>query len=237
MTEASIESLTLVVDGSRVHYLKAGQGFPIVLLHGGASDCRDWVGTMTALSGSYAMYAPYLIGYGESDRKKEGYYLTELVDFVQGFVRGLGLSSYALVGHSLGGRICLDMALRCPDEVDRLVLVDTLGFGRLRRLGSFMGTAAWAVRKVLGRPQPYPSLLTREGENHSWLCLDGLSSLKVSTMVVWSRFDPYFSLAGAIRAAEEMPGVRLEVLPGYGHAPHKSRNGQFNALLLDFMGR
>jgi len=50
MNKIDIESRSVQVNGRRAHYLKAGSGPPVVLIHGGASDAQDWISTMTALS-------------------------------------------------------------------------------------------------------------------------------------------------------------------------------------------
>ncbi|MBM3155752.1 MAG: alpha/beta hydrolase [Chloroflexi bacterium] len=234
-SNGTIESLKLRIDGYQAHYLKAGSGSPVVLLHGGASDSGDWTDTMSALSPYYSLYAPDIIGYGKSDKNKSGYYLTEFVDFTLDFIKTLGLSSIALVGHSLGGRICLDIALHHPYTVRRLVLVDTVGFGKLAWWGTFLGAAAWGFREFMGRPQPYPKFLKEDTEDKDWQCLDKLTELKVPTLLIWNRRDPYFSVNHAFRAQKLIPEVSLEIFPGYGHAPHMKNREQFNNLLLDFL--
>ncbi|MBA7633860.1 hypothetical protein ES703_41431 [subsurface metagenome] len=219
----------------QVHYLKAGSGQPIILLHGGASDSRDWIGTLTALSPYYSLYAPDMIGYGQSHRTKSGYYLSDFVEFALGFISELGLTSPVLVGHSFGGRLCLEIALRHPEMVRKLVLIDNSGFGRISRFRSYLPTMFWAMRKLLRQPQPYPTFLTREGEDGHWVCLDELPGLRVPTLIIWKRYDPYFPLSLAIRARELIPGARLAVFPGYGHAPHKQKGDSFNRLLMSFL--
>ena len=232
---ANIESLRLKVGNDQAHYLKAGSGPPILLIHGGASDSRDWVGTMTALSRHYSLYAPDLIGFGRSDRNEEGYYVSDFVEFILGFIQKLGLHAPVLVGHSFGGRLCLDVALKHPEGVSKLVLVDAAGLGKVSYLGNFVMTALWAIRKLLQRPQPYPSFLTEEGEDTNWLCLDKLPNLRVPTLIIWKRHDPWLPLATGRRARDLIPGARLAVLPGYGHAPHGQNKEAFNHLLLDFL--
>jgi pimeloyl-ACP methyl ester carboxylesterase len=232
---STVESLTLKVDGKQVHCLKAGSGPPVVLLHGGASDSRDWLGTMDVLSGDHTFYAPDLIGYGMTDNTKDGYLLSDFVDFTLGFSEALRLDRPVMVGHSLGGRICLEIALRRPEGVGKLVLVDSAGFSKLARWGAFLGSMAYAVRKVLKRPQPFPRFLKENGAYADWLCLDKLPHLKVPTLIVWSRLDPYYSLAGALKAWSIIPEAQLEVVPCYGHAPHMRRRDCFNDLLLGFL--
>lgn len=236
-SNSSIQTLKLDVDGHRIHYLRAGSGPDVVLLHGGASDSQDWAETMDALSHSYTLYAPDMIGYGQSDRKKDSYYLSDFVRATHGLIQKLGLNSIALVGHSLGGRVCLEIALRYPELVSGLVLIDTVGFSKLAWWGTFLGAAAWGLRKILRRPQPYPKFLQEQGEDRDWKCVDRLPSLKVPTLVVWNQRDPYYSIADALKATKLIPEVTLEIFPHYGHAPHKQNRQYFNNLLLGFLNR
>ncbi len=231
----TVQSMKLSVDGHQAHYLKAGSGPPVVLLHGGASDSSDWMGTMRALSSYYSFYAPDIIGYGLSDHVKSTYHLEDFVRFTGGFIQEMSLDKPVLIGHSLGGRICLEIAFRYPEMVSKLVLIDTMGFSKVARLGSWFGTLLWGVRKALGIPQPYPAILPGEGEEPHWPCLEQLPGLQKPTLIVWKRFDLYFPVASAVRAGELIPKSNLVVFPGYGHAPHRENRGAFNKLLLSFL--
>ena len=235
MASNVIQSFDLKIGERKAHYLKAGSGCPVVLLHGGASDSNDWTETMPALSQHYSLYAPDMLGYGQTDRDKSSYYLSEFVDFTFEFIQKLGLDSMALVGHSLGGRVCLEIALQHPEKVRRLVLIDTVGFARLARWGTFLGAAAFFIRRAMGRRQPYPRFLIKDGEDKDWRCLDKLKTLKVPALVIWSSRDPYYPLKEAIRAKHLIPDVRFEIFPGYGHAPHAKNRDYFNSLLLDYL--
>jgi len=233
---AGIESRQIRLDDHRVHYLVGGSGPPVVLLHGGASDSRDWIGTMTGLAHRFALYAPDIIGFGQSERKDSGYYFADFTDFVLSFMTALGIAPAALVGHSFGARICLDAARHCPEKVNRLVLVDAAGLGRMSRLGVALQIGFQKTRDWSRRPSPNPRFLSREGERGDiWLRADDLPALRVPTLIVWKRHDPYFPLALARRAAALMPAARLAVLPGFGHAPHKEDSEAFSRLLLEFL--
>ena len=235
MASTVIQSFDLKIGERKAHYLKAGSGCPVVLLHGGASDSNDWAETIPALSQHYSLYAPDMLGYGQTDRDKPSYYLSEFVDFTLDFIQKLGLDSISLVGHSLGGRVCLEIALQHPEKVRKLVLIDTVGFARLARWGTFLGAAAFFIRRALGRRQPYPRFLIKAGEDKDWRCLDKLKTLKVPALVIWSSRDPYYPLKEAIRAKHLIPDVRFEIFPGYGHAPHAKNRDYFNNLLLNYL--
>jgi 4,5:9,10-diseco-3-hydroxy-5,9,17-trioxoandrosta-1(10),2-diene-4-oate hydrolase len=232
---AVIESRKIQVIGHNVHYLKTGCGLPVILLHGGASNARDWINTMTFLSEHYTVYAPDVIGFGLSERRQDGYYLSDFSNFLTHFMDELELRSAVLVGHSLGGRISLEIAAQYPERVNKLVLVDTAGLGKASFFGNALLTFFWALRQVLHQPQPFPKLLAKPGEEKEWLCINQLPNIQVPTCIVWKRHDPYFPVALARRAHKLMPGARLEIIPGYGHAPHGQNGDAFNRLLLDFI--
>jgi pimeloyl-ACP methyl ester carboxylesterase len=237
VSRAGIESLYLEIKGHRTQYLKAGSGPPVVLLHGGASDSRDWLKTITALAGRFTLYAPDLIGFGRSDRKEDGYYLSDFIEFTEEFIETLGLDNPDIVGHSFGGRVAAGLAVRKRVKIRRLVLVDASGLGKISGFGSALFTTFWALRRLLRRPQPFPRFLAKEGEDYNYVGDDALRGLEAATLLIWKRYDPYMPVSLARRAEKLIPKARLEVLPGYGHAPHGQNNEAFNRLLLDFLTR
>ena len=232
-----VESLRMTVNGRNIHCLKAGVGPPVVLVHGGASDSRDWLDTLASLSGRYTFYAPDLIGFGQSDRDAKGYQLPDFSDFLLGLIAELRLERPALVGHSFGGRVCLDAALKSPDRVGRLVIVDTSGLGKMSWLGSFLFTFFWALRAVMRRRQPFPRFLAKKGVDYNNVSDATLRGLKTPTLIVWKRCDPYMPLKIARRAARLITGSKLVVIPGYGHAPNKADREEFNKSLVEFFDK
>jgi len=234
-SQAGVEELKLNVNGYRAHYLKAGSGQPIVLVHGGASDSRDWYGTINALSHRYTLYAPDLIGFGKNERNEKGYYLSDFSDFLTDFINTLQLEKPVLVGHSFGARVCLDTAIRGNRSVGKLVLIDASGLGKVSRFGSALLTFFWGLRKLLRQPQPYPTFLSREGDDYNHVGTDKLARLATPTLLVWKSIDPYIPVSNAREAVKVIPDARLEIFPGYGHAPHKQNLEAFIRLLLDFL--
>jgi pimeloyl-ACP methyl ester carboxylesterase len=225
----------LDVKGRRAHYLKAGDGPPVVLLHGGASDSRDWLETMAALAPVFTCYAPDLPGFGKNERDEAGYYLSDFIEYVEEFVLALGLENINVVGHSFGARVGIGVALNGRVKVRKLVLADAVGLGRITLFGSLLMTVFWALRQVFRVPQPYPRFLSREGEDIYWLCRDKLPSLKIPTLLLWKRHDPYMPLSLARRVLPSIDGARLEILPGFGHAPNKQNAAEFSRRLRDFL--
>ena len=233
--QANIREFKVKVDSHRVHYLKAGSGPPVVFIHGGASDSRDWIETMTALFCDYTLYAPDVIGFGQSGRNEDGYYLSDFSDFLLTFISDLGIIKPALVGHSFGARICLDAALQNHEKISKLILIDASGLGKISKFGSTLMTGFWFIRKLLGQPQPYPKFLVRDGDDYDHVGHEKLAGLNVPTLLVWKRYDPYLPVSYARNAAELLPDAKLVTVPGFGHAPHKQDNSGFVRIIREFL--
>lgn len=114
----------LVVPGLDLHYLEAGAGHPVVLLHGWAAFKEIWWGTLHAIAPRYHGLALEWPGHGSSRPRSGAVRLTDFADLVVQTCAILGLERITLVGHSMGGRIAALLALLDPKLVARLVLVD-----------------------------------------------------------------------------------------------------------------
>ena len=122
-TEA-IAARTADVGGLRVHYLTAGHGPAIVLLHGYAETSRMWRPLMPRLASSFTVIAPDLPGIGGSAIPNDGLDMTHAASRIHALVKQLGLGKAAVVGHDIGLMVAYAYAAQFPDDVDRLVLMD-----------------------------------------------------------------------------------------------------------------
>jgi len=121
------------VDGLQLHYLSAGSGrTPVLLLHGGVVDAASlsWGATIGPLAADRRVVALDLAGYGNSARPDASYSTAFHVDVVAAVVERLGFDAVDVVGVSLGGGVGLGYALREPERVRKLALVDSYGLGR-----------------------------------------------------------------------------------------------------------
>lgn len=113
-----------------VHYLAAGHGPPVVLLHGLAASAVAWRCNIHALSQRYAVFAPDLPGHGDS-AKPDVRYNTEFgLHFLRQFLDTLRMDRPVLIGNSTGGFLALAWAMLHPERVQALVLVDIPGMGK-----------------------------------------------------------------------------------------------------------
>ena len=232
MENSSIRHESICVNGTETAYTAAGEdGAPVVLVHGGAGDRRDWSKNIEALASSHRVFVPDLIGYGETSRPDGPYTIDRFAGFLGEFMDRLGIEMACLVGHSLGGRIALEVASTSPERIARLVLVAPIGFGRLSPIGYALGTVAWATFKAIRRPLPYPSLeIDLRDRDHGRLL-----EVRASTLIVWGRWDTYFPAWYSGRALDAIPGSRVRLFNRSGHAPHKDQPSSFNRTVLDFL--
>jgi pimeloyl-ACP methyl ester carboxylesterase len=135
MTAATDLSAGLFVTagGIRTHYHDAGEGDPVVLLHGsgpGVSAWANWRHTIPALARSMRVLAFDLVGYGATERPETiRYSLHSWTDHVWAFLDALGLGQVSVIGNSLGGRLALQMAEDDASRLRRMVLMGSPGVG------------------------------------------------------------------------------------------------------------
>lgn len=130
---AEITDEWVTVGGHRLHYLRAGNsGPPIVLLHGGIIDAAHltWGAAIEPLGMNGRVYALDMLGYGRSDRPDVSYSTAMHVETVAGFIEAVGLDTAHVIGASLGGGVGLGLALDRPELIGRVVAVDSFGLGR-----------------------------------------------------------------------------------------------------------
>ena len=142
--------------------LAGGQGGAILFVHGWASSGRMWVGVMEALESAHRCLALDLPGHGQSAKPAFAWYsLPNFVSLTYEFARATAALPATLVGHSLGGMIALEYALRYPMDVERLVLVNPVVTGHLHF------NLHWLTRRAPGRAavnlarRLWPRLATR----------------------------------------------------------------------------
>lgn len=131
MAEGHRPEIGAAVDASGVktNYLEAGDGPPVVLVHGsgpGVTAYANWRLTIPALAQHHRVLAPDMAGFGHSEKTGE-YDMAAWVNQIIGFLDALDLDRVALVGNSFGGGLALRVATDHPDRVHRLVLMGAVG--------------------------------------------------------------------------------------------------------------
>ena len=120
----AIESRTAEIEGIKLHYLTAGHGPPVILLHGYAETSRMWRPLIPKLMGTFTVIAPDLPGIGDSDIPKDGLDMKTAALRIHSLPKALGVSKARVVGHDIGLMVAYAYAAQFPAEVEKLVVMD-----------------------------------------------------------------------------------------------------------------
>lgn len=255
----------VTAGGYRLHYVEAGTGPVVVLLHGLGANVRAWRSTVPALSADHRVIAIDLLGFGQSDKPQIPYRVGTLVDSVTAALDELQISSATVVGNSLGGWVAAMLTTTRPERVEKLVLVDAAGYGQepgalvrdyLRERDP--GTLALAQRMVAGMtPEQQKamqmlvaSMVAQRMSRSDGFALAALAEsiyrgddllgaevkrITAPTLVVWGRDDRIVPLHVADALAQDIPGAKKVVLDGCGHRPQTECATEFNAEVRKFL--
>ena len=117
------------LHGHQVVYRVAGQGPPLVLVHGMVNSSRHWRAVAERLADRYTVIAPDLVGHGDSATPRGDYSLGAHATVIRDLLSALGIERASVVGHSLGGGIAMIFFWQFPHRVERLGLVSSGGLG------------------------------------------------------------------------------------------------------------
>jgi len=161
--QAKIHSRYADVNGIRVHYLTAGTGDPIYLLHGFAQTSHMWRPLIAALARTHTVVAPDLRGFGATTKAASGYEKKAMAQDVRALAQSLGHARVGMVGHDIGLMVAYAYAAQFPDAVSRLALMDafipgagdTTNLFLLRDLWHFHFYGPTPLALVTGRERTY----------------------------------------------------------------------------------
>jgi pimeloyl-ACP methyl ester carboxylesterase len=151
------------VNGVRLHYLIAGKGDPVILMHGYAETSHMWRPLIPELAKTHTVIAPDLRGFGQSAKPSGGYTKKAMAQDIHALAVSLGYRRATIVGHDIGLMVAYAYAAQYPTEVDRIALMDAFlpGVGDwrsvwlLRDLWHFHFYGETPLKLVTGRERIY----------------------------------------------------------------------------------
>jgi pimeloyl-ACP methyl ester carboxylesterase len=117
----------VTIDGRRVNAIELGSGPPVVFIHGLSGSWQNWLEQVPVFARDHRVIAFDLPGFGASEMPQEKITISGYGRFVSVLLDELGVGSAAVVGNSMGGFIGIELAIRFPERVERLVLVSAAG--------------------------------------------------------------------------------------------------------------
>jgi len=242
------------VNGTHLYYQTMGRGRPVVLVHGGLVDSRQWDDQMGPLARQFRAVRYDLRGYGRSAAPTGPFSpiedLRALVDFLK-------IERATIVGLSLGGMAAADFALEYPDRTDRLVLVGTGLRGDTQppdekslnayRVGGREGADRYfdaflqadLLAGVRNRPAARERMRLMMTDNFKALAYLApgtlLSDIRAPTLVMIGSLDSPILWHIADTIASKVPGARKVTIEGASHHPPVETPQEFNRALLKFL--
>lgn len=223
----------------------AGDGPPLLLVHGLGGSWRWWRRNVAALSAGYRVIGVDLPGFGASHPDSR-FVLEHLPDQLVELMDTAGIERAHVIGHSMGGVVVSGLAAEHPTRVDRLVLVDA-GFVALdpswrRRVTGVLSTvprSSLSLAPVLVQDVFRSGIRRMAGATSEVMRSDWdskLASIAAPTLVVWGQHDGICSPRIGRHIAATIPGARLVMIEGAAHNPMWERASEFDREVLAFLG-
>jgi len=266
--EAGLEPEIVEAGGRNLRYLRMGPaedestGDPLVLLHGFGGDLNNWMFNQPALAETHVVYALDMPGHGGSSKDVGAGDIATMSDAVIAFMDALGLQKVHLAGHSMGGAVALDLAIKNSDRVGSVTLVCSAGLGSEINGDYLAGFVNAAKRKdlkpVVQQLFADESLVTRDllddllkykridgAQDALQAILKGTFNGGAQALVLADKLGDLGVPVQAIWGAEDkivpvahaaaIPDGQRHILDGAGHMVHLEKAADVNRLLGDFI--
>jgi pimeloyl-ACP methyl ester carboxylesterase len=237
------------VGGCTLHYAEAGQGPPVVFLHGGGGFRED-ERTFAALAERYRLLVPSMPGFDESSPGQTTS-IEDVADVLADFIRQVAAGRAHVIGESFGGGVAAWLAIRHPEVVETLVLAAPSGL-RDEHCLSPSQLAPGEVYTLLygGNPRQPPApksaeLLKRNRANSERLhasrpafdrdLLDRLPQIQAPTLIAWGAADRLIPPSHARYYTDALPRAELVLLEGAPHVLSAAVPDQFLPPVLSLL--
>jgi 2-hydroxy-6-oxonona-2,4-dienedioate hydrolase len=263
----------ITIDGHKIKYLDYNRQLKryynrhpiLVLLHGLGASSERWLKVVYILSKYFRIIIPDIIGFGASDKPPTMKYdMDHFISFLQIFLEKLHIDSPIICGHSFGGQLAAEFAIRFHDQVEKLILTAPAG-PRRRTTSIFYQYITAAVHptcehiyEAFKNMAFNPNIVTRYDvldfkrrmnlayAKFAFMCtllgienaqaLTGrLSRVASPTLIVWGENDKMTPYQEYLREYYEIPEKCIQIINHCGHTPFVEKPINFNAILLKFL--
>ncbi|MFB6724963.1 alpha/beta fold hydrolase [Kribbella sp. NPDC056345] len=235
------------VAGYTFHYYEGGSGDPLVLLHGLADDKNSFLASAAKLTSKFRVILPDLAGHGDNEQAADrDYSVRGHVEALHGLFGELGLDRFHLGGNSMGGHTSAAYALRYPEQIASLILVNAPGAGKDTRpiyagFGARMKTVedfGAVLDRVYYQKPKLPGFIVqhmlnemdkrfdhvnamtqavRDGEDLD--LADRIAAITQRTLVLWGKHDIVVPFDVAEAYTKKIPNAHLRRLDNAAHSP------------------
>ena len=235
------------VNGISLYYATIGHGPPVVLLHGGLANSDYWGNQVTALAPRHTVILIDSRGHGRSTRDARPYGYDLMADDVVALLDTLAIGKADVVGWSDGGILGIDLAIRHPDRVGRIVAFAantvTSGVQGWRREEPDLRTVHRArrprIRAAVGDAEGLQGVRRADQQDvgdRAELDRRATEDDQSSVLVVDGDHDEAIKRDHTEYIAATIPGARLLIVPNTSHFAFLQDPTRFNAAMLQFLG-
>ena len=251
------EQLTTSLDGIELRIAVAGEGPPLLFLHGAGGSA--WRPGYERLAESFRVFLPEHPGFGTTERPGWLETVQDMAIWYMDLIDHLSVAPVYVAGHSLGGWIAAELASLCAHQLRKLALVDTAGL-RIpgeQRLDIFLmnpeenlraayHNQALVERLLAQAPAPEQAQAAIRNKNmtarlgwNPYLCNPALESrlrrIQRPTLIIWGKQDRIIPLSHGELYAQRIPGSKLAVIDQCGHVPPVEQADEFARVMTEFL--
>jgi 3-oxoadipate enol-lactonase len=232
---------TLKANGIDLYYEMLGEGEPLLIISGLATDLTQITGLIDGFSRTHRVIAFDNRGVGRTDKPDIPYSIEMMAEDTAGLLQALGVSHCNVLGFSMGGRIAISLALAHPVLVERLVLAFTSA------RTSYNRGILWTLSNLLVRiptvrgvgtkyPQPYYAYVRQRDASRGFDVTARLQEIRAPTLIIQGKKDRFVPPNLAEEIHSRIAGSRLLEVDG-GHTFPLTRQKEFIGLTTDFLSR
>jgi 2-hydroxy-6-oxonona-2,4-dienedioate hydrolase len=264
---------SIIVNGNNIKYLdynlqtkRFSNVYPImVLLHGLGASSERWLKVAQILTKYFRIIIPDIVGFGDSDKPVTQYSMNFFIRFLHGFLEKLQIDRPIICGHSFGGHLATEFAVRSPDQVEKLILTAPAGPRRnttsifYQYVTAALDPTYERIHEAFKNMAFNPNIVTQYdiidfkrrmnleyaksaftstllGIINAEDLKERLSKIASPTLILWGENDKMIPPNDElIEQYNEIPNNNIQMINHCGHTPFVEKPIKFNALLLKFL--
>jgi len=250
----------ILINGLQVNYKIAGEGKPILILHGWGGSSDSWIKVQEILAEKDCkVICPDFPGFGKSKTPLCPWSVGDYAKWVDDFANSLGMERFFVISHSFGGRVAIKFAVNYPEKLNGLILCASAGIKpkpsfktkiifRLAKIGNAVFTPKRLARFKDGARNLFYIFLRRKDyvkasgtmKEAIKRVLDEdlfleLPKIRTKTLIVWGEADKMVPLRYGHIFRENIKNSELVILPEVGHSPHLEVPGRLAEIVLEYL--
>lgn len=248
-----------LVNNLRINYKMAGEGKPLLILHGWGRGSDSWIQVQEILAEKkYKVIVPDLPGFGKSQAPATAWTVDDYATWLNDFIVPLNLEKIFLLGHSFGGRIAIKFAIKFPEKISKLILYEAAGIKHKKVLSQiiintfakignkfsffpFYSTLEKAFYKFVVRKQDYLRSKGIMKETFKKVISQDLTPflplISVPTVIIWGEKDKITPLSDAYLMKEKIIYSEIKIIPALGHGFHHEAPENLTNTVVQFTAK